>query len=953
VLGSSGIGLLRLAAAVIVALVGAISMVGAGSAWATTGHAYEGQFGGLGDGDGQFGEPLSNGPPGVGVMATTGEVFTADAAQFSHSTVPRVQRFDAAGEFQSAFALDPTYEGGVSGLAVDPSGSGAVYVATGSNGGVPSVVKYSTAGVKLYALDVGLSGVTINARAQVAVDPVDGTVYATAFDGVNGVPVIAAFSPLTGVYEPSRSFSASDAPDPNFVGVCPAGLTVDGLQRVYVLDSCKNRVDRFDASGAFEMSLVPPVEASLETLFAVTADPVSNEVYVSHSGSAGMQVTHFSAGGAAVVYTFDAREVGGVRLEDQSPRGMAVSGEGMVYISDSTRPVVARYERFEGPTVVTGGTSTPEARSVTVEGTINPESVDSRAYFEYSTDLKFESRTEEVNAGTGSGPVAASALLEGLRPNTTYNYRLVGASGSRRIAGTTATFRTEQAPPDVDGSPAFASAITPRSARLHGTVNPNTNDSARWYFEYGTTTAYGRTADAVGEPNCFAAFGDDPCNGLDRPVIGFASGLEPATTYHFRVVADAGINNPAANPQYGADQTFVTAPAAGSGATDVTSRRARLTGTINPHGVATTYHFNYGTTSSYGTSTPEVAVGSGNGDQVVAQGVTGLVPDTTYHVQVVATDADGVVRSSSDGLFRTAPAPVAAVIGSSGVSTDTATVAGEVNTFGLTGTYHFDVWSLDSGYAVSTPRRAVAGSASAERVSADLAGLPAGETFVVQLTVASNDSTGVSDQETFATAAVPRVFPAPPGGDPVTSYGCGAPRLNAYGARPKPGDIIAVTGRDLGVGGSAVLGDRSLEPVDWSVSGFKLVVPEDAAGTLGLTVNCGRRSNTVAVAIFDEPDSRFAVVSRSVSRSTASLRVQVPGPGKIESFGVNSRAAKVTIKKAGTATLKVRLSQAGAKRLGRASSRTLKIKARVRFTPSGGNAASKTVTITFKRGSGR
>jgi hypothetical protein len=31
----------------------------------------------------------------------------------------------------------------------------------------------------------------------------------------------------------------------------------------------------------------------------------------------------------------------------------------------------------------------------------------------------------------------------------------------------------------------------------------------------------------------------------------------------------------------------------------------------------------------------------------------------------------------------------------------------------------------------------------------------------------------------------------------------------------------------------------------------------------------------------------------------------------------------------------------------------LRVRARVRFTPAGGRAASKTVTLTFKRGSGR
>jgi hypothetical protein len=293
------------------------------------------------------------------------------------------------------------------------------------------------------------------------------------------------------------------------------------------------------------------------------------------------------------------------------------------------------------------------------------------------------------------------------------------------------------------------------------------------------------------------------------------------------------------------------------------------------------------------------------------------------------------------------------VIGPSGVSTDAAMLAGDVNTFGLTGSYRFDVWSLDSSFATSTSERPVAGNASVERVSAALSGLPAGETFVVRLTVTSNDSSSVSDLLTFATAVVPTVFPAPPVGDAATVYGCGSPRLDAYNGRPKPGETVTITGRDLGVGGSVMLGDRSLEAAGWSASGFKIVVPEGVSGSLALTVDCGRRSNTIAVAIFQEPDNRFSIPTRSVAGSVATLKVAVPGPGKLESFGTSTRAAKVTVKKPGTASLKVRLTSATARALGRSASQTRRVKVRVRFTPAGGRSASKTVTITFKHKGGR
>jgi len=719
----------------------------------------------------------------------------------------------------------------------------------------------------------------------------------------------------------------------------PTSLAVDGLQRVYVFAPCNGRVDRY-VGGVFDASLDP----SLPGVSEVAVDPVSNEAYVAHTGPLGMQVTHFSADGAPL-YTFDASEAAGVRR-------MAVSGTGTVYTSDATRPFVQRFNRFEGPTVVTGGApeETVEARSAVLEGTIDPEGVDSKYHFEYGLDRTYGSRTVGfIGAGAGSDPVAASAAITGLTPNTTYHYRIVGSNDSGSIMGADQVFTTDPAAADI--GPSFGSAIGPRSARVHGAVNFNgtalkgdpTFFFADSYFEYGITEAYGsRTPTRL---LCFFV-----CSGEYVSVAESLSGLSPGTTYHFRVVGDNGFGG----PQFGADQTFVTAPAAGGGARDVTSRRAELTGTIDPHGENTTYRFNYGPTSAYGASTSEVAAGAGDGEQLVAQAISGLSPDTTYHVQVVATSDNGVTRYGADGLFRTDPAPTAVAISPIGVSTGAATLIGDLDTHGLAGTYRFDVTSLDSSYSFSTAERPVAGNDGVERVSVPVDGLPVGETFVVALRVTSNDSTEVSDQVTFATAPLPpKVFPPPPAGDGANSYGCTAPHLDNYDAKPKPGDTITIKGRGLGTGGTAMLGDRSLVPADWSATGFELEVPEDASGTLGLTIDCGKRSNTVAIAIFKKPSSRFSIANTTVNGSRATLSVKVPGPGKLTSTAAKAKPGKVTIRKARGAKLVVKLNRAGMRALRKSRTGRLRVPVRVRYLPAGGKSAVKTVMVTFNRTAGR
>ena len=106
------------------------------------------------------------------------------------------------------------------------------------------------------------------------------------------------------------------------------------------------------------------------------------------------------------------------------------------------------------------------------------------------------------------------------------------------------------APEPLTGS---ASDVTASGATLAGTVNPAGTETA-FYFEYGTTSGYGHQTPAQA-----AGSGSQPVAG-SAPV----SGLEAATTYHYRVVA---LRGSIAFP--GPDSTFTTqanpAPPTGGG----------------------------------------------------------------------------------------------------------------------------------------------------------------------------------------------------------------------------------------------------------------------------------------------------------------------------------------------------------------------------------------------------
>jgi predicted lipoprotein with Yx(FWY)xxD motif len=80
-----------------------------------------------------------------------------------------------------------------------------------------------------------------------------------------------------------------------------------------------------------------------------------------------------------------------------------------------------------------------------------------------------------------------------------------------------------------------------------------------------------------------------------------------------------------------------------------------MKGTVNPYGLDTTYHFEYGTTTAYGTSlpVPEADVGSGQTAVPVSQTVTGVQPNTTYHYRLVATNSAPPTSMSTDISFTT------------------------------------------------------------------------------------------------------------------------------------------------------------------------------------------------------------------------------------------------------------------------------------------------------------
>lgn len=88
----------------------------------------------------------------------------------------------------------------------------------------------------------------------------------------------------------------------------------------------------------------------------------------------------------------------------------------------------------------------------------------------------------------------------------------------------------------------------------------------------------------------------------------------------------------------------------------VHSASAVLRGEVNPQDRTTSYRFEYGTTTAYGAETASASAGGADSWRSVTSRIDGLVPETTYHYRLVATNAAGTARSA-DYTFTTLAAP--------------------------------------------------------------------------------------------------------------------------------------------------------------------------------------------------------------------------------------------------------------------------------------------------------
>lgn len=382
-----------------------------------------------------------------------------------------------------------------------------------------------------------------------------------------------------------------------------------------------------------EEALAAPLEVSRGQTLAVAVKPAGGQ----HADSV------IAAGSYA----------GGETAECQLPSIGEAVAPGCLATSNTKVVAVKAYveDLIKPPTIVepyeAAGIGPFEA---TIEAEVYPNGQSTTALVEYGTSSALLSdRSAEVSLGNGNTLKLLSSHLEGLLPETTYYYRVFATNfnpendSGEEVYGKVQKFETRPAPPPQVGAQESPTALSGTSATLAATVDA---EGASTEFK----VLYGLAAGSLSQSTPPTVIATHASEAYD-PTL---SGLAPATTYFWKIVAYRKGVQVAESPVH--QFTTYRPPAVALGTPSSVGQSAvTLNGAITPYGASTSYHFEYGTTTAYGASTPTAEVGSANGANAVpvAASIGGLAPDTIYHYRLVAESAGGQ-SASSDGTFATA-----------------------------------------------------------------------------------------------------------------------------------------------------------------------------------------------------------------------------------------------------------------------------------------------------------
>ncbi|MGC1852780.1 MAG: hypothetical protein WA687_10125, partial [Solirubrobacterales bacterium] len=326
----------------------------------------------------------------------------------------------------------------------------------------------------------------------------------------------------------------------------------------------------------------------------------------------------------------DGNFIGQIALPGEIVSGLATDSTGNLYVIFRNKSNVRKLNSSGAPEdPETFPVPNPTAVAVDVAGHV--------FVFDESSDeiVEFDEDGEEIEPFgqgefDGSTGLATNICPGSEAPGNLYVTNASIPNAFVRAYGTepVGCFKARTLPPNP---------VAETSATLNGTVTPKGEAVTECFFRWGETTAYGQTAP------CVPGAGEIGTGSSPVPVHADLSGLDRGTVYHFRLIARVGgelepgsdIEFKTLGPPVISDEHVVSA----------TDTEATLRGLANPEGFATSCHFEYGTTTAYGQSTPAEAIGSDRSAHLLSVTLKGLTQGTTYHWRIVCANSSDTIAS--------------------------------------------------------------------------------------------------------------------------------------------------------------------------------------------------------------------------------------------------------------------------------------------------------------------
>jgi hypothetical protein len=516
-----------------------------------------------------------------------------------------------------------------------------------------------------------------------------------------GAPCGAGETPCgPGKFKEPSGLAVNDSTEP---------LTEPAAGDVYVVDTGDNRVERFTSTGVFQGQFdggsefevepgvkkatpAPPQPLQAPEYVAVDnsgrtklEDPSVGDVYVTDNG-------HHAVDRFAPAGEYLGQLTGTCPSENESQAagkcvasgvavtpfgeldGVAVSSSGNVWISDSNGNLDEFSDVGNFIRTFTESEGTPQPGGLAIDSEENLYAI--RRFGTKLFVIKYESGIEQAGIlGTASALTVVpstnnilvdsgdSLLLyapfsEGFVQIPLKSFATEGLAQSHGVAANadaSTVYASQQAADNVESfnyvalptvTAPSASEVSNTVETLGGTVEPEGEEVKECRFEYGLVKAepghYEHSMACEQKP--------EDITGTSVPVSAKVEGLTPGATYHYRL--DVSNKNGTGNST---DATFTLFPAVGGGSfSGVGSSSAVVHATVEPGGVPTSYFFEYGTSTEYGSRTTLESAGASSGPVAVSASLEGLSADTAYHFRVVASSADGTERGA-DASFATFP----------------------------------------------------------------------------------------------------------------------------------------------------------------------------------------------------------------------------------------------------------------------------------------------------------